>query len=62
MPVAAQELMPTLMHVFRLLELEPPRELEDGSLSEAWRWAVQHWRIERIPRRLTLSADGHQAV
>jgi glutamyl-Q tRNA(Asp) synthetase len=61
-PVAAQELMPTLMHVFRLLELEPPRELEDGSLSEAWRWAVHHWRIERIPRRLTLSADGHQAV
>jgi len=56
-PVNAQELLPTLMHVFRLLELEPPRELENGSLSEAWRWAVQHWRIERIRRRLTLSAD-----
>jgi glutamyl-Q tRNA(Asp) synthetase len=54
-PVDAQDLMPTLMRVFSLLELEPPRELEQGSLAEAWRWALQHWRIERLTPCLTRS-------
>jgi glutamyl-Q tRNA(Asp) synthetase len=47
-----------LKRIFGLLNLSPPPELPDGSLADAWRWAHARWRVNRIPRRLTLPVGG----
>ncbi len=57
-PVASQAVMPTLVRVFRLLNLSPPADLCSATPAEAWRWAVQHWRIDRIEKRLSLTLAG----
>lgn len=49
-PTDAAEPLPILFQVLRLLRQEPPRELIDGDLAGFWRWAVAHWRLERVPR------------
>jgi glutamyl-Q tRNA(Asp) synthetase len=46
----------TLIGLFELLNLSPPCELRDGRISEAWAWAIRHWNMSRIPKRLTLPA------
>jgi glutamyl-Q tRNA(Asp) synthetase len=42
--------LPMLYQVLRFLNQEPPRELIYGGLSDFWRWAMAHWRLERVPR------------
>jgi glutamyl-Q tRNA(Asp) synthetase len=54
-PVERQDIIPTLVRVFRLLTLTPPAELFEATPAEAWAWAVQQFRIERIAKRLQIS-------
>jgi glutamyl-Q tRNA(Asp) synthetase len=42
-----------LLHTFRLLNLDPPVDLQAASADEAWRWAITEWRAENVPRRLS---------
>ena len=30
--------------------------LRDGGIDNAWAWAVRHWKLSALPRRLTLPA------
>ena len=39
-----------LLQVLRFLGQEPPAELIETSLDDFWRWAVAHWRLDRVPR------------
>ena len=39
-----------LYKVLRFLGQEPPSDLTKGNLDDFWRWAIAHWRVERIPR------------
>lgn len=48
-----------LARVFALLGLDPPRELARGTLAAAWEWAIGAWRIESVPRALTLRVPNH---
>jgi glutamyl-Q tRNA(Asp) synthetase len=48
----------TLIGLFELLNLSPPVELLDGGVREAWSWAIRHWKMSRLPRRLTLPAQA----
>ena len=50
--------LPQLLRVFRLLDLSPPAALEDASLAEAWGWAIGHWDIEAVPKRLAFGLDS----
>lgn len=45
MPNALRELFAAL----RFLGQEPHREILDGDISSFWRWAIQNWRVSRIP-------------
>jgi glutamyl-Q tRNA(Asp) synthetase len=45
-----------LVAVFALLGLKPAPELAQGTLNEAWAWAIARWDVSRVPRRLALPA------
>jgi len=45
--------LPQLITVFDLLNLSPPPELSGGTIAGAWAWAIGHWNINQVPRRLT---------
>ena len=47
--------LPQLLTVFSMLGLAPPRSILAGSVADAWRWGVENWVIERVPRRLQMS-------
>lgn len=48
----------TLWVLLDLLGQTPPLELKKASINTILDWSIQHWRRERIPRKLTL-ADPH---
>ena len=50
LPADAANPLPMLFQVLRFLNQGPPRELIDGGLADFWRWALAHWRLERVPR------------
>jgi glutamyl-Q tRNA(Asp) synthetase len=55
--VSEESVLPQLLNIFKLLGLSPPRDLFCASLSEVWEWAVGRWRIDAVPKRLTLALE-----
>jgi glutamyl-Q tRNA(Asp) synthetase len=43
-----------LVAVFSMLGLVPPHSLSTASLAQAWEWAIAHWDVTRVPRRLNV--------
>lgn len=43
-----------LRRVFDLLGLAPPADLAQVSIEAAWRWAIAHWELRRVPKSLCL--------
>ncbi len=41
-----------LLSVLRLLGLDATPHIVGAPVSEIWPWAIQHWRIERVPKSL----------
>lgn len=39
-----------LVQVLHFLNQQPPAELADAELDALWQWAVEHWRLEKVPR------------
>ena len=39
-----------LIEALRFLGQEPPSQLERAKVSELWQWALENWRMERVPR------------
>jgi glutamyl-Q tRNA(Asp) synthetase len=50
--------LPLLHRIFDLLGLSPSAGLLDATLPDVWEWAVATWRIERVPKRLTLALES----
>jgi glutamyl-Q tRNA(Asp) synthetase len=46
--------LPQLLSVFGMLGLRPPLSLSAGSLAEAWRWAMGHWNVQKVPKQLNV--------
>jgi len=46
--------LPQLLAVFAMLGLPPPESLRTATMTEAWRWAMDHWRVQRVPKRLNV--------
>jgi glutamyl-Q tRNA(Asp) synthetase len=45
--------LPQLIAVFELLNLSPPPGLSTAPVAEAWAWAIAHWSIDKVPKRLS---------
>jgi glutamyl-Q tRNA(Asp) synthetase len=43
-----------LLLIFDLLGLDPPVELRQSGIDAAWRWAIAHWELRRVPKALCL--------
>jgi glutamyl-Q tRNA(Asp) synthetase len=56
--LGAAATLPQLLEVFGLLGLTPPSELLGAALPEVWAWAIGHWDISKVPKRLTYSLEG----
>jgi glutamyl-Q tRNA(Asp) synthetase len=41
--------VPALIKVLEFLHQQPPAELAEADLDAFWRWAIDHWRAEKIP-------------
>ena len=48
-PLDDQQPVPALIAALDFLGQRPPPELRDADTTELLRWAVQHWKMERIP-------------
>jgi len=48
------EAVPQLVATFSLLGLEPPDSLGRSTLADAWDWAIAHWDIRQVPKRLNV--------
>ena len=42
--------VPMLYQVLRFLGQDPPPALAESDLDDFWRWAIAHWRMDRVPR------------
>jgi glutamyl-Q tRNA(Asp) synthetase len=56
--LSAAEALPQLLRVFALLGMQPPEALTGASLAEAWSWAIGHWQVDKVPKRLNLRVTG----
>jgi glutamyl-Q tRNA(Asp) synthetase len=48
------EALPQLLGIFSMLGLAPPASLAAATLAEAWGWAIGHWDIKQVPKRLNV--------
>ena len=49
-PVDRNDVVPALAAALRFLGHEPPPRLEKATVRDFWKWALQNWSIERVPR------------
>ncbi len=48
----------SLHSTLKLLGQQPPEELASENLNTLWRWAIEHWNIESIPKQ-NLTIEQH---
>lgn len=53
-PLDAVRPLPAIMQALTFLGLAPGPELLQGDVASAWAWAVSHFELMQLPRRLTL--------
>jgi glutamyl-Q tRNA(Asp) synthetase len=53
-PVDPMRPAAALWPALRFLGQDPPAGLARAAASEIWKWALAHWRLERVPRRASL--------
>ncbi|HEY2463691.1 MAG TPA: tRNA glutamyl-Q(34) synthetase GluQRS [Steroidobacteraceae bacterium] len=56
--LSADSPLPQLCAVFSLLGLAPPPSLASSAISEAWRWSIGQWDLNKVPKRLDLRVNG----
>ncbi len=47
-----------LLHILRLLQLDPPGSLSGAAVGELWAWARENWAPIRLSNRRTLRLEG----
>jgi glutamyl-Q tRNA(Asp) synthetase len=57
-PISHEPPLPLLRRALAFLGQDAPMELEQGGLEDFWRFAVGHWRGERVPRVRSILAAG----
>ena len=49
-PIDATQPLPHLLAALRFLGQHPPGELTDGNVASFWKWAIENWQSETIPK------------
>ncbi|MHB8536109.1 MAG: tRNA glutamyl-Q(34) synthetase GluQRS [Sulfuricaulis sp.] len=49
-PVDVERPWQLLIQVLQFLGQAPPVDLAEANIGDFWRWAIAHWRLDRIPR------------
>lgn len=57
-PLAPAELAGALVRALSFLGHEPPASVRPSSAAEIIAWAVEHWRLSRVPRLRTIAIDA----
>jgi len=57
-PVDAAKPLPVLAAALSFLGQQPPRELARGTVKGLWDWALKNWKLERVPRAVTLEVNS----
>jgi len=47
--IGGHEPVAVLFEVLRFLGQRPPDELRESDLDSFWRWAIDHWQVQRVP-------------
>ena len=58
-PLDSGRAAPTMVAALAFLGQQPPPGLARAPRAEVWRWALAHWRIERVPRARACRAPEH---
>jgi glutamyl-Q tRNA(Asp) synthetase len=61
-PVADKQAVPLLMGALDFLGQQPDAQLSDASLDELWSWAIESWRMTRVPRQRAIHWPSGNAV
>lgn len=61
-PVAARDPVPALFAAARFLGQNPPEEIRRAARADFWDWALENWRLERVPRSAAIFIDKEQAT
>ncbi len=56
-PVDARDPVPALFAAARFLGQNPPEEIRRVAVADFWRWAHEHWRLERVPRVMSQAIE-----
>jgi glutamyl-Q tRNA(Asp) synthetase len=55
--IDASDPLPYLITAMRFLGQRPPKELIEGDIASFWKWALENWKSEMIPRKKHGFAD-----
>ena len=61
-PVAAKPAVPLLIGALDFLGQQPHSQLRYASLDELWSWAIEHWRMDRVPRQRAIHWPNGKAA
>jgi glutamyl-Q tRNA(Asp) synthetase len=56
--LSADSPLPQLWSVFSLLGMGPPPSLAAATIADAWRWAIEQWTPNKVPKLLDLPVNG----
>ncbi len=48
-PLPVDRPLPFLLKTLQFLNQAPPKELQGATLDEFWQWAIQNWKVDKIP-------------
>jgi glutamyl-Q tRNA(Asp) synthetase len=56
LPLDAAQPLPALMAALSFLGQQPPRGLARATVRKLWAWAIENWKLDRVPRIATAPA------
>ena len=61
-PLDAAKPLPALVAALSFLGQQPPPDLTRGTVRELWDWAMNNWKLERVPHVASAPVPGNRAT
>ena len=58
-PIDPARPVPALVAALHLLGQAPPSDLAQSGVADIWAWAIQHWKLSRVPRQTSLTLPDY---
>lgn len=52
--VTVKDKQKLLVAALAFLGQQPPEDLNKSNIADIWQWAINHWRLDRVPQQLNL--------